>query len=117
MAEVRRPTMIARSTASRSSSLPWRHVDDVADAGTHRRREQPVPRWSRTSTMAVPGAVRPTNSARPSASGSLTSGESTRTSIGFERVDEHLLRGRGGLHPADLLGLALERAGQLLRND
>ena len=38
--------------------------------------------WSRTMTIAVPGAWRPTNSARPSASGSLTSGDSTSTSIG-----------------------------------
>jgi hypothetical protein len=38
--------------------------------------------WSRTMTMAVPGADRPTNSARPRASGSFTSGESTRTSMG-----------------------------------
>ena len=70
--------------------------------------------WSRTRTIAVPGAWRPTNSARPRASGSLTSGDRTSTSTGLNALDQELLGRGGGLHPADLVELDLERSRQLL---
>ena len=70
--------------------------------------------WSRTRTIAVPGEVRPTNSARPSASASFTSGDSTSTSTGLYGADQELF-GRGGrLDPAHLFGLDLQRSRQLL---
>ena len=72
----------ARSTASRSSSVPWVMSTTSRMPARIAAGSNPFQVWSRTMTIAVPGAWRPTNSASPSASGSLTSGESTSTSIG-----------------------------------
>ncbi len=77
---------IARSTASRSSSVPWVMSTTSRMPARIAAGSSPFHVWSRTSTMAVPGAWRPTNSARPSASGSLTSGERTRTSMGWKAL-------------------------------
>ena len=74
----------ARSTASRSSSVPWVMSTTSRMPARIAAGSNPFHVWSRTRTIAVPGDWRPTNSARPSASGSLTSGESTRTSIGVK---------------------------------
>ncbi len=72
----------ARSTASRSSSLPCVRSTTSRMPARIAAGSNPFHDLSRTMTIAVIGAARPTNSARPSASGSLTSGESTRTSTG-----------------------------------
>ena len=72
----------ARSTASRSSSVPCVMSTTSRMPARIAAGSSPFHVWSRTSTIAVPGEVRPTNSARPSASGSFTSGDSTRTSTG-----------------------------------
>ncbi len=74
---------IARSTASRSSSLPWVRSTTSRMPARMAAGRSPFQVWSRTNTMAVPGAVLPTNSASPRASGSLTSGDSTSTSTGL----------------------------------
>jgi len=74
--------MIARSTCVAQLLAALGEVHHVSDAGPHGGREQPVPRLVATITMAVIGAVRPMNSARPSASGSFTSGASTSTFTG-----------------------------------
>ena len=70
---------MARSTASRSSSLPRVRSTTSRIPARMAAGSSPFQDLSRTTTTAVIGATRPTNSARPSASGSLTSGDTTRT--------------------------------------
>ena len=74
--------VIARSTASRSSSLPWVRSTTSRMPARIAAGSSPFHDLSRTITIAVIGAARPTNSARPSASGSLISGDRTSTSTG-----------------------------------
>ena len=91
---------------------PLRHVDHVADAGPHRRRQQPVP------------ALVPNDDDRDHRSHPADElGETERVGVldlGREHqdvdlasaLDQQLFGGRDGLDPAEVLGLALERAGQ-----
>ena len=70
---------MARSTASRSSSLPLVRSTTSRIPARMAVGRNPFEAFSWTAMIAVIGAVRPTNSARPSASSSFTSGESTST--------------------------------------
>ena len=71
---------MARSTASRSSSVPWVMSTTSRMPARIAAGSSPFHVWSRTRTIAVPGAERPTNSASPRASASFTSDDSTRQS-------------------------------------
>ncbi len=90
------------------------HVDDVADARAHRGGQQPVPRVV---------AHQHDRRARRGAPDELGEAQRVRL-LHFRRqhedvdrrvgVDQHLLGGRGRLHPADLVRLELERSSDLL---
>ena len=109
-----RPTMTARSTASRSSSVPWVMSTTSRMPARIAAGSSPFHVWSRTSDDRGARRGPPDELGQAERVGLLhfrRQHEHVDRGVG---VDQQLLGGRGRLHPADLVRLELERSSDLL---
>ena len=104
--------MIARSTASRSSSLPCVRSTTSRMPARIAAGSRPFHDLSRTATIAIIGAVRPDELGQAERVGILHLGRQHEDVDRVVRLDEDLLGRRHRLHEADVLRLDLERPGQ-----
>ena len=105
---------MARSTASRSSSVPCVMSTTSRMPARIAAGRRPFHVWSRTSTIAVPGRLAAHELGEAERIGLLDLGRQHEHVDRVERVDQELLCRRRGLHPAHLVRLDLERSRQLL---